>query len=71
MMFYPEDMIREAMRSFPLTCPQCGSDQISLESEKDTDLGVMDEIYCMGCEKAFYFISTVATQFVPKLEDES
>jgi transposase-like protein len=59
-----ERRIRDAMREFEVGCPSCGSDTLSVEKTKDTDVGVMDEFVCCDCEHSFTMISSVHTQFV-------
>jgi transcription elongation factor Elf1 len=59
-----EKKIRELMRLFPVECRYCGSQNVVIDREEDTDTGVMDELYCPDCGEYFYMISSVDTQFV-------
>ena len=60
-----ENVVRATMRLFEVSCPSCGSDEmITVESEGNTDVGIMDEMYCGVCEASFKMISSVHTFFV-------
>ena len=58
-----ERRIRDAMREmvFYGKCPSCGSEAISTDKKKDTDVGIMDEMVCADCDHSFTAVSSVHT----------
>ena len=61
-----EDQIRELMRAFEVRCPSCSQDvgAVGRVREVDTDVGILDEMYCDECEIHFRQASSIQTYFV-------
>ena len=52
------------MRQFEIVCPYCGNESVGTGKKVDTDLGIMDEMFCDACEAEWDLISSVHTQFI-------
>jgi hypothetical protein len=56
--------IRKQMRNLDVGCPHCGCKAFEVVKEKDTPVGIMDDICCCDCDKSMTMISSVQTFFV-------